>query len=243
VYAPELVEDIRVRTRLDAIYRSAYAIFTEPQNARWVKKNAALCLNQLAPAAGPMDNAALSNRRYDALDRVFRLGESRYLPFTFLRQDFLGLKRQFALDAPSNRERFFGPKERMAAEDDQALARLANGPSGGASRRVRRMTDSTKHPCEGMTASETKAFERIAAGMAPRCSAKTIEKLLGAGLIERHKRTVAVDRLGPVFVYEYSVPIAVHFQWCEHVSRPRAKGHRSKRPAAAPLDDLPLSRR
>lgn len=129
VLIPELVEDIRVRVRLDAIYRTAHSMFSRPPGApRWLKKQASERLGLLAPAIGPMEDTALSNRRYDALCRLFRLGGSSYPPFSFLHQDFVGLRKQFALDVPSSRERFLGPRETMAAEDDEALARLADEP-------------------------------------------------------------------------------------------------------------------
>lgn len=104
------------------------------------------------------------------------------------------------------------------------------------------MTTKVENPCEGLSKSEVQAFERIAFNMPPQCSAKTIKKLLDAGLIERHQQVLAVDRLGPVVRYEYSVPIALHFQWCEYRSRPKSKGRRSKPAVVAEIDDLPLFR-
>ena len=96
------------------------------------------------------------------------------------------------------------------------------------------------NPCEGMSKSEAQAFERIAFGASQRCSEGTIKKLLDAGLIERHEVIIAVDRLGPVLKYEYSVPIAIHFQWCEYKSKPKAKSRRAKPSPVASVGDLPL---
>lgn len=61
------------------------------------------------------------------------------------------------------------------------------------------MTVEARNPCEGMSKCEVQAFERIAFGAPPRCSAGTIANLLNAALIERHEVILAVDRLGPVF--------------------------------------------
>lgn len=102
------------------------------------------------------------------------------------------------------------------------------------------MSAESINPCEGMSKSEVQAFERIAFGASPRCSEGTIRKLLDAGLIERHEVILAVDRLGPVLKYEYSVPIPIHFQWYEYKSKPKAKSRRAKPSPMASVGDLPL---
>lgn len=96
------------------------------------------------------------------------------------------------------------------------------------------------HPCDGRSKSEIQAFECIVAGAPPMCAAKAIEKLLNAGLIERHDVVVGADRFGPIVKHEYFVPVNVHFQWCEYTSRPRVRRPPTRQPTQEPPDSLPL---
>jgi len=64
------------------------------------------------------------------------------------------------------------------------------------------------HPVReaGGTQTHERAFEAVATGQRPRCTALTLHWLEQRGLIERHP-----SDQGPKF----SVPIAVHIAWCE----------------------------
>lgn len=94
------------------------------------------------------------------------------------------------------------------------------------------MRDDAKHPCDSMKKAEIGAFDRVAAGGAPRCSDRTIARLVERGLIERHLvRVASNDHFGPIVKHEYSVPIALHIEWCDWMTRPKT---RSKRGASAP---------
>jgi hypothetical protein len=91
-----------------------------------------------------------------------------------------------------------------------------------------------------MSKAEKAAFDRIAAGSLPKCSAQTLANLMEACLIERHSVVIARDRFGPVVRYEYSVPISVHMRWCEWMICPK---RRTKRKSVVPqlaADGLPL---
>lgn len=72
----------------------------------------------------------------------------------------------------------------------------------------------TDHPCKGMTKAQRAAFERIAINQEPRCSAVIIDKLLAAGVIERGPPKRYRDKLGSFEVSTFTVPVAVHHQWC-----------------------------
>jgi hypothetical protein len=73
-----------------------------------------------------------------------------------------------------------------------------------------------QHPCHGMTQAETKAFEAIAINLKPRCSRKTLARLLARGVIMKKDNRVAFrDGLPPSNVEEYYVPLPIHMQWCE----------------------------
>lgn len=100
--------------------------------------------------------------------------------------------------------------------------------------------ESHQHPCEGRTKAEMAAFDRVAAGSPPKCSAQTLANLAEAGLIERHTVVIARDRLGPVVRYEYSVPIGAHIQWCEWMTRPKHRAKCRAAPTQQAAEDLPL---
>ena len=73
----------------------------------------------------------------------------------------------------------------------------------------------TKHPCDGMTRAEVNAFEAIAINQKPRCSKKTLDRLLERGLIEKleEKRSFR-DGLPPAIMTDFYVPLPIHYQWC-----------------------------
>jgi len=55
-----------------------------------------------------------------------------------------------------------------------------------------------EHPCQGMTKAEISAFEAIAINRPPRCSNRTLERLLARGVIARdEKRISSRDGLPP----------------------------------------------
>ena len=69
----------------------------------------------------------------------------------------------------------------------------------------------TKHPCRGMTRAEIAAFEAIAINRSPRCSKRTLEKLLSRRVIEKSDRKALLDNC--------FVPLPIHIQWCEWASQ------------------------
>lgn len=74
----------------------------------------------------------------------------------------------------------------------------------------------TKHPCHGMSRAEITAFEAIAVNHDPRCSKKTLERLLERGLIAKQDRLVHFsDGLPPSIATDFYVPLPVHIQFCE----------------------------
>lgn len=76
------------------------------------------------------------------------------------------------------------------------------------------------HPCEGMTAAERRAFEAIATGRPPRCSQKTLSRLIEAGLVIKYIRQVFTnDGLPLVKVWDYEIPFAAHYEFCEWSSQ------------------------
>lgn len=77
----------------------------------------------------------------------------------------------------------------------------------------------TDHPCKGMSKSAHRAFDRIAIGEHPYAAKPTIKALIDNGLIERGEdQYLGHDRLGAITIPSYSVPIAVHIQWCSWCS-------------------------
>jgi hypothetical protein len=92
-----------------------------------------------------------------------------------------------------------------------------------------------------MTRAHRNAFDRIAVGAQPESSARTLDRLVEAGLLERRKVTLtAADRFGPVYRYDYSVPISVHISWCEWMTRPKRREKRKPLPPQRPVEELPL---
>jgi hypothetical protein len=70
-----------------------------------------------------------------------------------------------------------------------------------------------------MTKAETQAFEAIAINLKPRCSRKTLARLLERGVIMKDEKRVAFrDGLPPSVVDEYYVPLPIHIRWCEWAS-------------------------
>jgi hypothetical protein len=73
-----------------------------------------------------------------------------------------------------------------------------------------------RHPCEGMTRAETKAFEAIAINLKPRCSVRTLNRLVERGLISKQERRIASgDGLPAAVFVEYYVPLPIHILFCE----------------------------
>jgi hypothetical protein len=67
-----------------------------------------------------------------------------------------------------------------------------------------------------MTKAEIAAFEAIAINRPPRCSRRTLEKLLSRGVIETQEERIAFrDGLPPSVVDHFFVPLPIHIQWCE----------------------------
>src|SRR5258708_7460737 len=87
-----------------------------------------------------------------------------------------------------------------------------------------------EHPCQGMTKAEISAFEAIAINRPPRCSNRTLERLLARCVIAREEKRISLrDGLPPSVVSTFYVPLAIHMQWCEwtgerHRGGPDAKG-------------------
>lgn len=77
----------------------------------------------------------------------------------------------------------------------------------------------TDHPCKGLGARATEAFERICIGDAlPPMSKGVTAKLLAKGLIERGPDKQLGDRFGKYSIPQYFVPFPVHIDWCEWCS-------------------------
>lgn len=72
------------------------------------------------------------------------------------------------------------------------------------------------HPCKGLGASATIAFERIATGESlPPMSKGIAAKLLAKGLIDHGDPKICRDSLGAYSIPQYFVPLPVHMKWCE----------------------------
>ena len=89
----------------------------------------------------------------------------------------------------------------------------------------------TEHPCKGRTKAQRETFERIAIGDDRRVNPKVAAKLMEYGLIEQHDQILSPALGDPVWltmrVKRYSVPIAIHIQFCQWASEqesPPAKG-------------------
>jgi hypothetical protein len=87
------------------------------------------------------------------------------------------------------------------------------------------------HPCDGMTAAETRAFEAIATGRPPRCSQKTLLRLIEAGLVIKHIRQFTNEGLPLINVWDYQIPVSAHYEFCEWSSQ--KPGNRPNNPLAA----------
>lgn len=73
-----------------------------------------------------------------------------------------------------------------------------------------------EHPCKGRSRAQIEAFEAIAINEQPRCSQRTIEALLAAGLIEKAgDRVLGRDKFGPITVPQFVVPLPIHLRWCQ----------------------------
>jgi hypothetical protein len=67
-----------------------------------------------------------------------------------------------------------------------------------------------------MTRAEINAFEVIAINQRPRCSKKTLDRLLERGLIEKLEKKVHFrDGLPPSIMTDFCVPLPIHYQWCD----------------------------
>jgi hypothetical protein len=76
----------------------------------------------------------------------------------------------------------------------------------------------THHPAkaEGCTRAQIDAFNKIAAGDGnPSATKKTINVLLGKGLICMDRKTVGWDVFGQIEIATYFVPMRLHMQWCD----------------------------
>lgn len=83
----------------------------------------------------------------------------------------------------------------------------------------------TDHPCKGMTEAQIAAFERIAINQPPQCGWRSIDALLGAGVIERGPDDIRRDAMGTYAVPNFFVPIHIHHQWCAWCSeQPENRG-------------------
>lgn len=86
----------------------------------------------------------------------------------------------------------------------------------------------THHPCRGMTRAQRRDFELIATGRRPLGGYLTLKKLKERGLIEDGPPEVlGRDALGKITRPTWTVPLAVHMQWCQHCSEqvaPREPG-------------------
>jgi hypothetical protein len=87
------------------------------------------------------------------------------------------------------------------------------------------------HPCDGMTAAETRAFEDIATGRPPRCSQKTLLRLIEAGLVIKYiRRVLTSEGLPLINIWDYEIPLSAHCEFCEWSSQTR--GNRPNSPLA-----------
>jgi hypothetical protein len=101
------------------------------------------------------------------------------------------------------------------------------------------------HPCEGLSAAARRAFDEIAAGNVPKASARTLDRLVELGLVERTVHlTHFADGLPAARTYVFSVSIPLHIAWCEHTTsarKPIVRRRRRKPAALGPgLFDDPL---
>lgn len=83
----------------------------------------------------------------------------------------------------------------------------------------------TNHPCKGMSKAARRAFERIAVSAPPFAAKATIKALIDRSLIERGEdRYLGNDRFGAITIPSYSVPIAIHMQWCAWCAEQAGEG-------------------
>lgn len=123
VFAADLVEDVRSRLRLDAIFRDTLALFERPPGVpRLIKKQSAAAIDILATAREVVDDALLSKRRYEALSQVFSLEGFTYEPLKQLYRDFRSLERQLVLD-PLFVASYLESKNELATNDDEPETR------------------------------------------------------------------------------------------------------------------------
>ena len=75
-----------------------------------------------------------------------------------------------------------------------------------------------------LSETQAKAFELIAINQDGGHHPRTLEALEKKGLITKHevqtygKGNSPIDRI-PMIIYRYSVPLAVHIEWCEWISK------------------------
>lgn len=81
-----------------------------------------------------------------------------------------------------------------------------------------RKSDPDRMPHPGRTSAERRALDKIGCGEPPRCSPKTLRRLLDDGLLIDQGREVRRDALGAYTVPCYAMPLPVHYQWCSAVA-------------------------
>ena len=78
--------------------------------------------------------------------------------------------------------------------------------------------DPDRLPHPGRTSAERRALDRVGCGEPPRCSPKTLRRLLDDGLLIDQGGETRRDALGFYTVPSYAMPLAVHYAWCSAVA-------------------------
>jgi hypothetical protein len=82
--------------------------------------------------------------------------------------------------------------------------------------RLKLVQGPTRHPCSGMTKAQRRDFELIAINQPPRGGRKTIMALKARCLIvDAAPKVVGRDRFGEIKIPQWTVPLAIHAQWCK----------------------------
>lgn len=69
-----------------------------------------------------------------------------------------------------------------------------------------------------MSRTAIEAFEQIAINQPPCCGWHTLNALLRKGVVTRGPDETRRDKLGVYSVPHFTVPLAIHMQWCEWAS-------------------------
>lgn len=79
--------------------------------------------------------------------------------------------------------------------------------------KVPQVPSPTQHPAQGCSKKQIEVFEAIASGQSVPDS-KAVQALIKKGLVEADE-VVHRDAFGKFTTVEFSIPVAIHIQWCE----------------------------